>query len=808
MADESKTKSRLEIAHVLFMDIVDYSKLLTDEQSEALQELNQIVRNTEAARAAAAAGQLTILSTGDGMGLVFTGSVEEPVECALEISHALRAQTSLPVRMGIHSGPVHQVKDANERENIAGVGINIAQRVMDCGDAGHILISKRVADDLAQQRRWQPYLHELGDVEVKHGVVVSLVNLYAETIGNPTPPARIGKVRSRVRTISKATDKGLSPLARAIFIIVGLLIALIFVLAIVSVIFAPAMMRTVNQGRLATLPQPSATTPPSLADTIKSAVAKQITDELKADLSSKKNATVEPSPTGSAIAEKSIAVLPYENLSDEKSNAYFAEGIQDEILTRLSKIAALKVISRTSTRKYKSAPDNLREVGNQLGVANLLEGSVQKIANAVHINVQLIRAATDEHLWAESYNRKLDDVFAVEGEVAKAIADQLEAKLTGAEQRAVTAKPTHNAAAYDAYLRGQSLEHSEYSYDAVRQAARDYAEAVQLEPKFAIAWARLGVVRSWLYFNGVDPDVNTADAVKESADRAMAIAPEAGESWLAEGAYRYRVSRKFESALAAFEEARKRLPNDSTVYRYLGIVQRRLGRWQKAEVSYKKALELDPRDVTLLNDMGSTFYAYLRRFDDAHALTDQALAIAPDSPPDRATKAGLFQAEGRLEEARQELARIPEDASDDLIINARIQQSIYERHYDNAIKIIEAKLNSIPESRRLDSFTKQFLVYLGFCQEWAGRPKEAKNAFTRAVQAIKPTSDTVVGPDANGTPAILALAYAGLGEKEKALKQAQQAVKDYADDETSKPQAEYTLAQIQARFGDKDTAIP
>src|SRR5437762_2663546 len=367
------------------------------------------------------------------------------------------------------------------------------------------------------------------------------------------------------------------------------------------------------------------------------------------------------SPAGGSA--KSIAVLPFDNLSDDKSNAYFAEGIQDEILTRLSKIAALKVISRTSTRKYKSAPDNLREVGNQLGVANLLEGSVQKIANAVHINVQLIRAATDEHLWAESYNRNLDDVFAVEGEVAKAIADQLEAKLTGAEQRAVTAKPTHNAAAYDAYLRGQSLEHGEYSYDAIRQAARDYAEAVQIDPKFAIAWARLGVTRSWLYFNGIDPEVNNADAVKESADHARATAPEAGESWLAEGAYRYRVLRKFESALAAFEEARKRLPNDSIIYRYLGVIQRRLGRWQDAEASYKKALELDPRDVSLLNDMGSTFYAYLRRFDDAHALTDQALAIAPDSPPDRATKAGLVPSEGRPEKEGEELARIPDRES-------------------------------------------------------------------------------------------------------------------------------------------------
>src|SRR5215472_1524869 len=244
MADESKTKQRLEIAHVLFIDIVGYSKLLTDEQSEALQELNRIVRNTEAAREAEPAGKLTILPTGDGMALVFTGSVEEPVECALEISHALRAQPSLPVRMGIHSGPVHHVKDANERENIAGVGINIAQRVMDCGDAGHILVSKRVADDLAQQRRWQPYLHELGDVEVKHGVVVSLVNLYAETIGNPTPPARLEKVRATSHSTRKASRKGHSPLVRAIFIIAGLLIALIFVLAIVSVIFAPAIMRS------------------------------------------------------------------------------------------------------------------------------------------------------------------------------------------------------------------------------------------------------------------------------------------------------------------------------------------------------------------------------------------------------------------------------------------------------------------------------------------------------------------------------------------------------------------------------------
>jgi class 3 adenylate cyclase len=293
MEDDEKTKPRLEIAHVLFIDIVEYSTLLTDEQSEALQELNQIVRNTEAVREAEAAGQLIILPTGDGMALAFTGSVEGPVECALEVSRALRAQPSLPVRMGIHSGPVHHVRDANTRENISGVGINIAHRVMDCGDAGHILVSKRFADDLAQHRRWQPYLHELGDVEVKHGVVVSLVNLYAETIGNPAPPACVAGIR---RTAPGATTpKGFSPVARAIFIIAALLVAL----AIVSVIFAPAIMRSVDKNRATSVPQPSATASPSFTDAIQDMVNQRIRDELQKGLSGKSNAPtprVAPTP--------------------------------------------------------------------------------------------------------------------------------------------------------------------------------------------------------------------------------------------------------------------------------------------------------------------------------------------------------------------------------------------------------------------------------------------------------------------------------------------------------------------------------
>src|SRR6266581_1124338 len=559
MADESKTKSRLEIAHVLFMDIVDYSKLLTDEQSEALQELNQIVRNTEAGRAAAAARQLTILPTGDGMALVFTGSVEEPVECALEIGHALRAQPSLPVRMGIHSGPVHHVKDANERENIAGVGINIAQRVMDCGDAGHILISKRVADDLAQQRRWQPYLHELGDVEVKHGVMVSLVNFYAETIGNPAPPARIGKVRGAVRSTTAATRKGLSPLARAIFVLAGLL----FVLAIVSVIFAPAIMRTLDKQGLATLPQSSATASPSLADTIKSAVAKKITDELKDELSGKRNAAVEPPPTGSAIPEKSIAVLPFDNLSRDPDNAYFAEGVQDEILTRLAKVADLKVISRTSTQHFKSAPDNLPQIAKRLGVVHVLEGSVQKSNDQVRVNVQLINALTDAHLWAETFDRKLTDIFSVESEIAKTIADTLQAKLTGSEKTAMSKKPTEDPEAHELYLKGRFFWNKRTA-DDLRRSIDYFDQAIAKDPNYALAYA--GLAQAWNLlpaFNGGAPK-DCFPKAESSARKALALDDTLSDAHAALASLTALNRFDYPGAIIEYELALQLNPNDAT----------------------------------------------------------------------------------------------------------------------------------------------------------------------------------------------------------------------------------------------------
>jgi TolB-like protein/Tfp pilus assembly protein PilF len=756
MPSEILSEVKLEIGHVLFIDIVGYSNLLITQQSRQLETLRTIARGTAEFHAAEAEGKLLRLPTGDGGALVFRTTPEAPVLCAIEIARELKKHPELRVRMGIHSGPVNAVTDLNEQANIAGAGINIAQRIMDCGDAGHILMSKHVAEDLEHYPRWQPCLHDLGECEVKHGVRMSVVNFYTDEVGNRSLPDKF--------RIAQAVNAELPPKRSKSIVGLGIGIGALAVLAIFAALILPRMLR------------------------------------------SRESAKSEPTQA-SPVAAKSIAVLPFENLSRDPDNAYFVEGIQDEILTRLSKVADLKVISRTSTQKFKSAPENLREIARQLGVANILEGSVQKIANAVHVNVQLIRAATDEHVWAESYNRTLDDVFGVEGEVASSIADQLNARLTGIEQKAVTEKPTQNAAAYDAYLRGITLERNEYSYTALQQVVRAYSEAVRLDPNFALAWARLAAVRSFLFSNGINASENTAAAVKEAADRAMQLAPEAGESWVAQGAYRYRVLRDLESALAAYQEAQKRLPNSAFVYEYMAFVQRRLGRWQEAGASYKKALELDPRDIQLLSSVSAEFCLYLRRYDDALTTANRAVEIAPDSAPAHATKAGILQGAGRLAEAAKELKRIPAESIEDFVVGARVTQGTYEREYDDAISAVSQRLAALPTSEQLGGFGKSLLVSAGYCYLWSGRPVEARNAFTRVINNLKPTPDAAVLPDANGTPTVLALAYAGVGDKQKALAQAQRAISDYASDAINKPLAETTLAQVQLLFGDREAAL-
>src|SRR2546429_395857 len=381
-------KRRLEIGHVLFIDIVGYSKLLLKQQSELLRELNEVVSGTNEFREAESAGKLIRLPTGDGMALVFRTNPEAPAQCAVEIARALKSHPAIQLRMGIHSGPVNEIVDVNQRANIAGAGINMAQRVMDCGDAGHILLSKHVVEDLEQDDRWRPLLHDLGTCEVKHGARVGVTNLYSDEVGNPQLPQKfqaLQKRRSRVRWA-------------------GVAIAFLVLAAIVA-----AFVLVLRKPTRALL----------------------------------------------GIAEKSIAVLPFENLSEEKGNAYFAEGIQDEILTKLAAVHDLKVISRTSTAKYQSKPDNLKTVAQELGVSTVLEGAVQKAGDKVRVNVQLIDARSDTHLWAKSYDRDLKDVLAVESEVSQQIADALQANLSPSESQALASAGTRDAEAYDLFLKGE-----------------------------------------------------------------------------------------------------------------------------------------------------------------------------------------------------------------------------------------------------------------------------------------------------------------------------------------------------------------
>src|SRR5213082_834877 len=412
MSAEPNSDLQLEIGYLLLIDVVGYSKLLVNEQVELLQELNQIVRSTPSFRSAEAKGKLMRLPTGDGMALVFFRSPEEPAQCALEIHAASKSHPHLQLRMGVHSGPVNQITDVNDRSNVAGTGINVAQRVMDCGDAGHILLSKHVADDLAQYRHWQPYLHDLGEWEVKHGLRLNLVNLSKDGLGNPAIPEKLKR--------GQRWKKGGTPVRP-----VRPLRWLKFALAAALLLAALALTSTF----LISFRRASSTTETSFG-----------------------------SPATVAIPEKSIAVLPFENLSDDKQNAYFADGIQDEILTKLSSIADLKVISRTSTAKYKSKPEDLKTVSEQLGVAKVLEGTVQKAADKVRVNVQLIDARKDSHLWAKTYDRDIKDVFAVESEVAQEIADSLQARLSPAEANTVASAPTKDTQAYDLFLKGE-FEH-------------------------------------------------------------------------------------------------------------------------------------------------------------------------------------------------------------------------------------------------------------------------------------------------------------------------------------------------------------
>jgi TolB-like protein/Tfp pilus assembly protein PilF len=501
---------------------------------------------------------------------------------------------------------------------------------------------------------------------------------------------------------------------------------------------------------------------------------------------------------------KSIAVLPFENLSRDPDNAYFADGVQEEILTRLAKIADLKVISRTSTQRYQSKPGNLSEIAKQLGVANILEGSVQKAGDTVRVSVNLIQAASDSHLWADTYDRKLTDILGVESEIAKAIAEQLQAKLTGREEQALAVKPTNNPEAYDAYLRGLAFEARGGFFDAATKTAIDsYERAVQIDPDFALAWAQLSRVHARLYF-GADKTAARRDAAKSALDNAQRLQPNSPETLLALGYYQYQVLRDYGLAKTTFEHVSKMLPSSSEAPGALGLIARREGHLDQSIAYQEQALGLDPRNVDLLNDTAGT-YAALRQFPRALKLLDLALDILPDDPSQLAAKALMYQAEGNLEQAAKLLSEITVQTPYEFVFVIKITQLRLERNYAEAVRLLQARQAQFHFASEIEKGINQ--VLLALLQHLAGDAAGAKATAEQASNTLEPLHKDQ--QDNALFAANLSLNYAVLGNKELALKEAERAVTllPSAKDQSTGPALEENLALIQTIFGENSRAI-
>ncbi len=504
--------------------------------------------------------------------------------------------------------------------------------------------------------------------------------------------------------------------------------------------------------------------------------------------------------------ERSIAVLPFENLSSDKENAYFAEGIQDEILTRLSKIANLKVISRTSTQHYQSAPKNLRDIAKQLGVAHIVEGSVQKSADTVRINVQLIKAASDSHVWSDTFDRKLTDILSVETEVAKTIADQLRAKITGVEQQVIAAKPTNNPQAYDAYLRGLAYTlKTAYTPENSLGAQKYVKEAVRLDPGFALGWALLSYVDASGYLTqSLQPTVALREEAHAAAETAMRLQPNLGEALLAMGFYHYACVKEYDTALKYLEQAQRALPQSSRVLQGLAYIERRRGDWDKSEAYFQQAEKVDPRNVNLLSQHARS-YVCLRRFPEALAKLEQIFNITPDDIDTIVLKARIAQAQGDLPRAAALLAPLRPGIGYVNALETQVYQGILESRPGPAIAQLKEILAKPDET--LGFYAGELRFWLGWAQHVAGDHAAARESWNRArieLEAFlkeQPGNFVLIGD--------LALTNVALGENDTALFLTERAfdMSPIEKDALTGPRPLEILARVAARTGDFDRSI-
>src|SRR5213082_373244 len=725
MSAEIKKETQLEIAHVLFIDIVGYSKLLVNEQREVLQQLNDIVRGSAQFGKSNAAGKLIRIPSGDGMALVFFRSPEEPVHCAMEIASALKNHPQIRVRMGVHSGPVNQVTDVNDRVSVAGVGINFAQRVMDCGDAGHILVSKRVADDLVQDSLWQPLVHEFGEIEVKHGVKLGIVNLYNAELGNPQRPKKFPQ------HVTPATQ----PIA---------------------------------SGEFETAPR---------------------------------------------ALEKSIAVLPFENLSADPENAFFVDGVHDEILTDLARIADLKVISRTSVMQYKTgARRNLREIASELGVAHIVEGGVQRAGNRVRVNAQLIDARTDAHLWAQTYDRDLADVFAIQSEIAKAIADQLQAKLSLREKSAIEQPPTTDITAFNLYSHAKNLFLTAFAGGTngrdLLQATELLKQAVARDPLFFQAYCQLAFTEINIY-GVLDHSAARLAAAEAAVQAATRLRPDAGETHLARARNLYWGYLDYDGALRELEIARQNLPGEDWIFSLKGYIERRQGRWEDCIRDLERAIELDPRNVLTLQQLALT-YEQLRRYAEEKSTFERILAFEPNDPVTRSLHAFVeldSKADTRPLHEVTDSIREKNPAALSSIADNWLLCALAERDPAAARNALIA----LGENRAtLGPFTNGEVLNRPFMEGVIARIAKDDVRARAAFTAARAEQEKIVQaqPDFGPTLCVLGLIDAALGRKDQALREGRRAVElcPIGEDAINGEAMNQYFAMIAAWAGEKELA--
>ena len=748
MSDEEIRK----LAAIMFTDMVGYSALsqrdeklaqeLLEEHRRLLREIFPRFNGTE------------IKTIGDAF-LVEFGSALEAAQCAIEIQRTLAhrdadapADRQIQVRIGVHIGDV-----VHRGGDVYGDGVNIASRIEPIAGPGGICVSMDVERQI--RNALEARFEKLAPTELKN------ISVPMDLFRIVLPWERRSEVRDhksevRHRGINSARSRWIWAAAAAIVLLLAGLLGY-----------------QLWRGRNQPAPRQDAS----------------------------------PAQTKAAtIPEKSIAVLPFENLSSDKENAYFADGIQDEILTRVSKIADLKVISRTSTQHYKSAPDNLPEIARQLGVAHILEGSVQKSGEAVRVNVQLIKAANDSHLWADTFDRKLTDIFSVESEVAKAIADQLRAHLTGQEEQVITAKPTDNPEAYDAYLRGLAYTLKTAGTPANALGAQKYLrEAVRLDPKFALAWALLSNVESRGYRTAtLQPTVALREEARQAAETALALQPNLGEAVLAKGYYHYACLKEYDTAVRYLEQARQLLPNSSRIPESLAYVERRRGQWDRSEAYFNEAERLDPRNVNLLTQH-ALLYIDIRRFPEALRKLDQILNITPDDPDTLTFKANIAQAEGDLPRASALLAPLRPAADDTNVVEAQVYQAILERRPAQIIPRLK-EIVAKPDPA-LGYINGELRFWLGWAQEVAGDHAAAQESWKQARSELEPflseqpENSTLIGD--------LALISMGLGDKTAAFAyiENEMAAIPIEKDAMDGPQSIEILARVAAQMGEPDRAI-